>query len=84
VTLQAPRVELSGAQGAADATEAPVGAARQAPGAPGGAVLTAACALEYVYDRFRVVHRGVLRASFSAAIKARVCRKPGCRIFPHA
>ena len=72
VTLHAPRVEGSGTQVQPGATAAPqTAAAVAAAGAPGGAVLTAACALEYVYGQFRVVHRGALRATFSAALKAR-------------
>ena len=83
VTLQAPRVELAGPQGAAGATQTPSAAAGAAAGAPGGAVLTATCALEYVYDQRRVVHRGALRATFSAALKARAFHNPQsrCRCF---
>ena len=84
VTLHAPRVEGPEAREGAGARQAPSQAQAAAPpaAAPGGAVLTAACALEYVYGQFRVVHRGALRATFSAALKARCRCQPEKRV-PH-
>ena len=72
ITLHAPSAELPPpAAGCGVGTEAPRQGAGGPAAPPRGAVLSAQCSLEYVYDQFRVVHRGALRATFSATLKAR-------------